>query len=378
MKEKELRELMEQLAAVEERANALAPLTETSEDKDIEEREAALNQISEERKELEAKIAEVRKELDAAKAVEEGRADITKVEGEKREMKTLEEIRASKEYIEAYARAVKTGDYTEARALLSDNATNGVVPVPTFVAGIVAERLKESEILRRVRKMEAAGNVKVGFEISAPAAGVHEEGDDAIAEEELSLGIVTLVPETLKKWVGISDEALDSMNGEEYLRYIYEEIARGIVKARENKVVAKILAAPGTATATAPAVAAYSNSGTAALDDFIQARALLSSAASELVIIMTPAQYAVYRSLQLSANYAVDPFDGLTVLFNDTVTAPIIGDLNGVLENLPKGGTPVMKLDDTTNMKEDIVNVLGRCPVATEVVGNKYFAKVTA
>ena len=378
MKEKELRELMEQLAAVEERANALAPLTETSEDKDIEEREAALNQISEERKELEAKIAEVRKELDAAKDVEEGRADITKVEGEKREMKTLEEIRASKEYIEAYARAVKTGDYTEARALLSDNATNGVVPVPTFVAGIVAERLKESEILRRVRKMEAAGNVKVGFEISAPAAGVHEEGDDAIAEEELSLGIVTLVPETLKKWVGISDEALDSMNGEEYLRYIYEEIARGIVKARENKVVAKILAAPSTATATAPAVAAYSNSGTAALDDFIQARALLSSAASELVIIMTPAQYAVYRSLQLSANYAVDPFDGLTVLFNDTVTAPIIGDLNGVLENLPKGGTPVMKLDDTTNMKEDIVNVLGRCPVATEVVGNKYFAKVTA
>lgn len=378
MKEKELRELMEQLAAVEERANALAPLTETSEDKDIEEREAALNQISEERKELEAKIAEVRKELDAAKAVEEGRADITKVEGEKREMKTLEEIRASKEYIEAYARAVKTGDYTEARALLSDNATNGVVPVPTFVAGIVAERLKESEILRRVRKMEAAGNVKVGFEISAPAAGVHEEGGEAIAEEELSLGIVTLVPETLKKWVGISDEALDSMNGEEYLRYIYEEIARGIVKARENKVVAKILAAPGTATATAPAVAAYSNSGTAALDDFIQARALLSSAASELVIIMTPAQYATYRSLQLSANYAVDPFDGLTVLFNDTVTAPIIGDLNGVLENLPKGGTPVMKLDDTTNMKEDIVNVLGRCPVATEVVGNKYFAKVTA
>ena len=54
MKEKELRELMEQLAAVESRANAITPLAETAEDSEIEAREAELNQISEERKELEA------------------------------------------------------------------------------------------------------------------------------------------------------------------------------------------------------------------------------------------------------------------------------------------------------------------------------------
>jgi len=95
-------------------------------------------------------------------------------------------------------------------------------------------------------------------------------------------------------------------------------------------------------------------------------------------VIMTPAQYANYRSLQLSASYAVDPFDGLEVLFNDTATAPIIGDLAGVMENLPKGDSIEFKYDDKTDMKKDLVNVLGRQPSAIAVVGNKYFAKVAA
>jgi hypothetical protein len=80
----------------------------------------------------------------------------------------------------------------------------------------------------------------------------------------------------------------------------------------------------------------------------------------------------------MGANYAVDPFDGLEVLFNDTVTAPIIGDLNGVMMNLPKGENVEIKYDDRTRMKEDLVDVLGRQPAAIEVVGNKFFAKVSA
>lgn len=290
----------------------------------------------------------------------------------------VKEIRNSNEYIEAYAKYVKTGNPAECRALLSDNVQNGVVPVPEFVAGIVAERLKASEILSRVRRMNAAGNVKVGFEIDAPAAGVHTEGGQTMAEEALELGIVELIPKTYKKWISISDEALDSMAGEEYLRYIYDEVARGIIKAEENAVVAKILAAPQTATATKPAVAAYSNSGTATIADFVQARALLSSAAENLAIICTPAQYAAYRAIQMAANYGADPFDGHIVLFNDTVTAPIIGDLSGVMMNLPKGEAVQFKYDDMSAKKDDLVEILGRQPAAIEVVGNKFFAKVTA
>jgi hypothetical protein len=206
---------------------------------------------------------------------------------------------------------------------------------------------------------------------------MHTEGGDPIEEEELTLGIVTMVPKTWKKWVSISDEALDAMSGEAYLRYIYDEVTRGIIKARENAVVAAILAAPQTATATAPAVA---KTGSAAgnIADFINARALLSSAATDLVIICTPAQYAQYRTLQLGAAYAVDPFDGLTVLFSDAATAPIIGDLSGVMENCPKGEDIEFKYDDHTRMKQDLVDILGRLPSAIAVVGNKFFAKVAA
>ena len=165
------------------------------------------------------------------------------------------------------------------------------------------------------------------------------------------------------------------MNGQAYLQYIYEEVARGIIQAREDAVVEKILAAPAVATATEPAVP-EGNAATPALADFVNARALLSSAARDLVIICTPTDYAAYRALQLGASYAADPFDGLTVLFNDKATTPIIGDLGGVMENCPKGESVQFKYDDTTLMTSDIVKILGRMPSAIEVVGNKFLAKI--
>ena len=358
---------------LEERKAAIVAELENP-DADLDALETEARSIKEE---IESRKAEAAKKAEIRDAVASGSGKvIEKMKVEEKKM-TNNEIRNSAEYIEAFAKYVRTGKDAECRALLTDNVNGGVVPVPEFVGEIVAERLKESRILSRVRKMNAAGNVKVGFEISAPAAGTHTEGGDPVAEEQLVLGIVELKPTTFKKWVSISDEALDTMAGEAYLRYIYDEVTRGIIKARENAVVAAILAAPQTATASAPAVA---KTGTAAgaIDDFVNARALLSAAAEDLVIICTPAQYAMYRGLQMQAQYGVDPFDGLEVLFNDTVTAPIIGDLYGVMENLPKGDRIEIKYDDKTLMNDDLVKVLGRLPAAIGVVGNKFFAKVAA
>lgn len=357
---------------VENRASQIVVELADADAEGIETLNAELEAIEERKAVLNAELEEKRQ---AAQAVAEGAGKV--IETRKEEKKMSMEIRNSHEYIEAFAKYVKTGSDKECRALLSDNVQNGVVPVPTFVGEIVAKRLEDSEILRRVRRMNAAGNVKVGFEIDAPAAAAHTEGGDPVTEEALVLGIVNLVPVTYKKWVQISDEALDSMSGEEYLRYIYDEVSRGIIKAEENAVVAAILAAPQTATASAPAVA-KTGSAAGAIDDFVQARALLSSAAEDLVIICTPAQYASYRALQMSASYAVDPFDGLEVLFNDNATAPIIGDLSGVMMNLPKGEAIEFKYDDKTLMTSDMVKVLGRQPAAIGLVGNKFFAKVSA
>lgn len=358
---------------LEKRAAEIAAETAEADKDQIEALNAELDSIEERKKALKEEFEKRKKD---AEAVASGAGKEIEKRKEVEKMPNLE-VRNSQAYIEAYAKYVKTGNDEECRALLTEHV-NGVVPVPVFVGEIVAKRVEDSEILRRVRRMNAAGNVKVGFEIDAPAAAVHTEGGEPIAEEALVLGIVELVPKTYKKWVSISDEALDTMSGEAYLRYIYEEVTRGIIKAEENAVVAAILAAPQSADENSPAVAAYSNGGTANIADFIQARALLSSAAEDLVIIATPAQYAAYRALQLGASYGVDPFDGLEVLFNDTVTAPIIGDLSGVLMNLPKGEAIEFKYDDRTRMKQDLVDILGRQPAAIGVVGNKFFAKVTA
>lgn len=339
---------------------------------------------------LEAEVRGLKAEMESRRAAEAAKAEIrakvaagagavveTIVE-ERKETMTLKEIRNSQEYIEAYAKYVRTGNDAECRALLTDNVTaTGVVPVPVFVEGIIADELRESRIMSRVRKTYSAGNVKVGFELDAPIATVHAEGSGEQAEEALQLGIVTLVPETLKKWVSISDEALDSMSGEAYLRYIYSEIGRKIIAAEEKKVVDAILAAPQTATKTAPAVAKLT-AADPAVSDFINARALLTSEASDLVIICTPAQYAQYKTLALAASFAFDPFEGIEVLFNDYATMPIIGDLSGVLANYPNGDEIQYKYDDSTLMTSDLVRVLGRKPVAIGVVGNKYFAKIGA
>ena len=242
------------IAEMEARKAEIAELINT-EDADLdalEEEVRGINAELEARRDAATKKAEIRAAVAAGAGTEK---DNPTKEGRKMDLK---EIRSSAAYVEAFANYVKTGDDKECRALLSDNVQSplvGSVPVPVFVEGIVAEELRASEIMRRVRKTYAKGNVKVGFEVSAPIATVHAEGGDPQTEEALVLGIVTLVPETLKKWVSISDEALDTMSGEAYLRYIYEEISRGIVKAREKAVCDAILNAPQTATATAPAVA---------------------------------------------------------------------------------------------------------------------------
>ena len=362
------------LDELEERRAAIVTETDEADAEKLDALNAELEAIEERTKAIHLEAEESRK---AAEAVANGAGK--KIETRKDEKKMTDmEIRNSHEYIEAFAQYVKTGNAKECRSLLSDNTSGGVIPVPSFVGEIVAKRLEASPILSRVRRMNAAGNVKVGFEISAPAAVAHTEGSTTpVAEEELSLGIVNLVPKSYKKWVSISDEALDSMAGEEYLRYIYDEVARGIIKAEENAVVAKILAAPQTATSSAPAVA-KTGSAAGAITDFVDARALLSSAAEDLVIICTPAQYATYRGLQMAAYYGVDPFDGLEVIFSDAATAPIIGDLAGVMMNLPKGEAIEFKYDDRTRMKLDLVDILGRQPAAIEVVGNLFFAKVAA
>ena len=165
---------------------------------------ADLEAITNEVELLEQRKAQIIADAETRKAlIEEVVVDSKTVETmekeEVREVMTVEEIRNSKEYINAYAEYLK-GDEKELRALLSENAS-GVVPVPTLVYDLVKNAWEREGIMARVRKAYMKGNLKVGFEISADGAVVHTEGAAAPTEEKLILGIVEMVPASIKKWI---------------------------------------------------------------------------------------------------------------------------------------------------------------------------------
>ena len=119
---------------LETRKAAIAIELDEADADQIETLNAELDSIEERTKALNLEIEESRK---AAEAVANGAGKEIETRKDEHKMTDME-IRNSHEYIEAYAKYVKTGDAKECRTLLSDNATGGVVPVPEFVAGIVA------------------------------------------------------------------------------------------------------------------------------------------------------------------------------------------------------------------------------------------------
>ena len=191
--------------------------------------DALENEVRSINEEIEARKAAETKRNDLRAAVASGDGEVTKTfEKEERKEMTLEEIRSMPEYVKAYAEYVKTGRDTECRAILTDNAGNitgkdGPVPVPTLVDEIVRTAWERDEIAQRLRKTYFRGNLKVAFELSADPAVVHAEGAAAVAEENLQIGIINMVPQTIKKFVRISDEAV-TMGGEAFLRYVYDEL----------------------------------------------------------------------------------------------------------------------------------------------------------
>ena len=371
----EIRELgFEEL---EKRSLEIAEETATADSEMLETLNAELDAIEERRNALNIEIEERKA---AAEKVAEGKGK--EIESRKEEIMTNMEIRNSKEYVDAFARYIKTGKDTECRALLTENVSGGTIPVPEIVEGTVRAAWENDEIFSRVRKTYVKGNLKVGFEISSSDATIHTEGA-AVDEESLVLGIVNLVPATIKKWISVSTEVL-AMESEEFLRYIYDELTYRIIKAAADKVVDEIEASPAASSATQ--VGVPSVTGTATTASIVAAEGLLSGQASDLVVITTRATAAAVKSAALSAGFAYDPFDGATVVYTEALdtfaaastgdTFMIVGDLAGVQANLPEGESVKFVFDEYTLAASDLVRVIGRLYAAIEVTGPGMFVKV--
>lgn len=299
------------------------------------------------------------------------------------EKRSNDDVLASKEYVDAYARYLVNGNADECRSLLTSNVS-GQIPVPSIIDEIIRTAWDKSEILSRVRRTFVRGNLKVAFEKSADGAYVHTEGTSAPTEEEITLGIVEMIPANIKKWITVSDEAV-AMGGERLLRYIYDEITYQIVtKKLTDLVVADIVAAPTTATSTKASAAAIT--GAPGLTTVASAFANLSDEAQSPVVIMNKLTYANFKAAQAAGNFAVDPFEGLPVLFNNSLPAydsasanavyMIVGDLSGVQVNYPEGDNVVIKYDELSLAEKDLVKIVGRQYAAHAVTACGRFCNV--
>ena len=357
---------------------------------EMEQEGADLDALKNEMEELRQNAEELKTAAQQAeeihKQIAEGAKGVTVIETRKAETasKTVDEIRGSAEYAEAFKTYILTGDDKECRAMLTTNAASGgQVPVPVLVDQIIRTAWENDTILSRVRKTSFRGNLKVAFERAADPAYEHGEGTTAVTEEDLTLGIVEMVPKNIKKWIRISDESV-ALGGEAFVRYVYEELTYQIIKKLSALVIGDIAGASTSHSSSAIGIPKIS--GTPSLTIVPEAEANLSDEARDVVVIINRLSSAAFNEARVAGNFAVDPYDGLTVLYSSALPAyseasdnavwMIVGDLGGAQVNYPEGEGVIIKWDDLTEAEADMVKVVGRQYAAHKVTGPGRFVNV--
>ena len=343
----------------------------TAIDAELDSPEADLDALEEEvrgiKAELESRKAEEAKKTEIRASIAQGEGKVMQTfESAAPAVKTNEVIRSSAEYCEAWKNYVMTGNDAECRALLTTQVS-GTVPVPVILEGGVQTAWENDPIMSRVRRTFVRGNLKVAFELSADGAYEHVEGTTAPTEESLTLGVVELVPKNIKKWITISDEVV-AMGGEEFVRYITDEITYQIVKKAAALGIADITGANTTNSSTAIGVPQVTEAP--GLTTIAEAAAHLSDQASNVVVVMNRLTEVEFTKAFAAGNFAVDPFAGLPRIYPSALKAynaasasdvyAIVGDLSALQFNYPEGDGIVLKYDDTSLAEKDLVKIVGR------------------
>lgn len=349
-------------AALEERRAAIIAEMET-EGADLDALTTEARAILEE---IENRRAEAKEKAEVREKVANGAGEVIKTFEEEKNTMTAEERKA--EMIDALAEYIKGRATSEQRAmLLTTDATGGTVKVSNIVDDFIWTDWDKSPILSRIRKVYVQGNYSVGYEASATGAVKHTEGGNAPTEETLTLAYINFVAQYYKKWIRVSDRVL-ALKGQAFLDYLFDEFGHQLAVALENAVVAEIEASSLSAKVT------NSIDNTAAMAGF----AALSDEAANPVVIISKTNYAAIMNARATTGAKIeDPFNGFEVLFNNTVTGMLVGDLDGVIANFPEGEDFKFIVDDTSLAEQDLVKIVGKVLCDIHLVRPNGFAVVT-
>lgn len=356
---------------------------EATDVEEIDKRTEEVKLLNERRAEL--KDLEERKAQALELTAEPTKANIIEERKETEKMADLMEIRKTDEYSKAYFEMVKTGNDKEVRMLLSDAVEGGSVPTPVTLANEIKNAWEESKLMALVSKSSIPGDYKVAFEVSATGAAIHVEGTDAPAEQQLVLGTVNLSTQAIKKWITVSDIAIENTTIDT-LNYLYREIAHKIVEKAEEVLLGIIIASPAVSSTTAPAVP-VSTVSALAVETITMALAELSGQAKNVTLVMNRRTYAALIAEAKKNKYGVDPFDGCPVVYTDGLksfasassgdTVIIAGDFGyGAHANFPAGNDVKIRVDEDSLAEKDLVKVVGKQLVGMGVVAPNAFVKV--
>lgn len=292
----------------------------------------------------------------------------------------------SETYAKAYIDYLRNGNSAACRSLLTELANpKGDLPVPTIVAETVSTAWEVDPLFNHIsNKLNYRGIYEQPFEVSADGASIHVEGQVAPAEENVVIGVAKILPQTFKKWVTVSDEAIDE-SAVDVLAYIYREITYRIIKLVSDTAIKSIIDAP--ATADKEHVAVKSINAKADAGTVFKAFGELSDEAMNPVVICNKRTYAHFKSMLTADGYVLnDPFAGMQVYFNDslkdydtaTATDPymIVGDLSALVVTLQHGNDVKIKVDDLSRAESDIVKVVGSFKAGVGLVKSDCFVKV--
>ena len=355
------------MSDIEKRSLEIAEEVKTADSETLDALNAELDAIEERKQTIKAEAAEQRAKM---AAVIEGEGEtIDKPEQEERKTMDNKEIRKSAEYLDAWVENLKGRASEEQRTLLTTNAENGTIAVPQYVEDRIETAWESNEIVRRAKKSYFKGNLKVGFEASAEGANLHQEGGQAISEENLVISFVELIPATFKKMVKYSTEVLD-MKGEAFVDYIVDEIEYQMAKTIGDGMVHEAFGL------NAPLVQFFTAAGASLTTaDVVGAEGLLAGDANP-VLITTRANAAALKAAVLGAGYGYDPFDGMDVVYVDAAALTnngqtalgVVADLSAWQINFPDGDDVKFVFDEYTEAPADIVRVIGRVMAGIGIV----------
>lgn len=334
-----------------------------SEDADLEALKAEVDGLTARKAAIKAAAEEKRALLE--KVANSKIAPVAKVEEERKDTNMEKEKRA--QMIDAVAEYIKGRATEEQRALLLSENASGTVALSKIVDNWIWTDWDNSPILSRIRKVYVQGNYAVQYEQSATGAVKHTEGANAPTDETLVLGTVNFVASYFKKWIKVSDTVL-ALRGQSFLDYLMREFGHQLAIALENAVVAEIAASTLSAKVT------NGIDNTAAMAGF----AALSDEATRPVVIISKANYAAIMNERLTTGAKIeDPFNGFEVLFNNTVTGMLVGDLDGVVANFPEGEDFKFIVDEKSLAESDLVKIVGKILCDIHLVRPNGFAVVT-